>query len=51
MANFHLNKYKLPNFFATPQQKWADIDFLTPDPYPKKCLHIHTQPLSENFWN
>jgi len=32
-------------------QRWADIDFFTPDPYPKKFLHIHIQSLSENFWN
>ena len=33
------------------QQRWADIDFLAPDPYPKKFLNIHIQSLSENFRN
>jgi len=33
------------------RQRWADIDFLTPDPYPKRFLNIHIQSLSENFWN
>ena len=32
-------------------QMWANINFSTPDPYPKKCLHIHIQSSSENFWN
>jgi len=29
----------------------VDIDFLTPDPVPKKFLNIHIQSLSENFRN
>jgi len=33
------------------QQRWADIDFLPPDSYPKNFLHIHIQSLSKNFWN
>jgi len=37
------------SFKLTIQQRWADIVFLTPDPYLKKFLHI--QSLSENFWN
>ena len=30
-------------------QRGADIDFLTPDPYPINILNIHIQSLSENF--
>jgi len=36
---------------AGAHQRWGDIDFLTPDPYQKKILHIHKQSLSENFLN
>ena len=32
-------------------QRWADIDILTPDPYPKKFLHVNIQSFSENFRN
>jgi len=29
------------SFISEKYKRWADIDFLIPDPYPKKILHIH----------
>jgi len=36
---------------VTTQQRWADIDFVTPEPHPNKFLHIQIQSFSENFRN
>jgi len=33
------------------KQRWADIDFLTSDPYLINFLNIHIKSLSEKFWN
>jgi len=43
-------KLSIPNGNGPAQQRRADIDFLTPDPYTINFLNIHIQSLSENFW-